>query len=451
MIELQRSRNAPYIWIQTKLDEQTIKLIDIITSYTIIGHEYSNEWALGNWDGKEHLLRHTKAGDYFFPEGLLTKVIQILNLTGHQTHYIPRQPPREQLNKTTWNGPTLREYQLDTLNQMKMKLDNGEGVIACLPTGSGKSNIAMKLIHELRQKTLITVHNKELMKQWQKNIEKTLDYTTTILGGGNKDTNKAADIMIAMIQTLTKDKKIKLDEYNTVVFDECHHYSSKTFNSVAMRCNAYYRIGLSATPKREDGADLKFIGGIGKIITPITAQELMDLGYIVKPKLIVLRPPSPAKLGRTYADEYRNGIVMNEARNQMIANEIRRYADNGDKVYVSVTQLAQGKRLETLSGAKFVDSKSKTRDRDIQDFIDGKTNTIISTLLGEGIDIPAINILIMAGAGKSEIATIQKAGRILRPSQGKNEAIIVDFADSGKRLRQHYMKRRETYKTVFGI
>ncbi len=451
MIELQRSRNAPYIWIQTKLDEKTLKLLDTITSYEVIGHEYSDAWAMGKWDGKEHLLRKSKSDNYFFPEGLLTKVTQTLNLIGHQTHYIPRQPPHTQLKETTWNGPTLREYQIDTLNQMKTKLNNGEGVIACLPTGAGKSNIAMKLIHELRQKTLITVHNKELMKQWQKNIEKTLTYTTTLLGGGNKDTDKNADIMIAMIQTLTKDKKIKLDEYNMFIADEIHHYSSRTFHAVAMRCNAYYRIGLSATPKREDGADLKFIGGIGKIITPITAQQLMELGYIVKPKLIVLRPPSPAKLGRTYADEYRNGIVLNEARNQMIANTIKKYANNGDKVYVSVTQLAQGKRLETLSGAKFVDSKSNTRDKDIQNFIDNKTNVIVSTLLGEGIDIPDINVLIMAGAGKSEIATIQKAGRILRPSQGKNEALIIDFADSGKRLRQHYIKRRETYKTVFGI
>jgi len=53
---------------------------------------------------------------------------------------------------------------------------------------------------------------------------------------------------------------------------------------------------MSATTTREDGAELKFIGGIGPIIAPVDAKQLIHDGYLTQPELVILNPPSPKSL-----------------------------------------------------------------------------------------------------------------------------------------------------------
>lgn len=240
---------------------------------------------------------------------------------------------------------------------------------------------------------------------------------------------------------------------NNFVVHNCHHYSSNTFYNVAMHSNAYYRLGLSATPKREDGAEKKFIGGIGSIIAPVTVQDLIEAGYLTRPKLEILNPPAPEVMSYKYADAYRNSIVTNIDRNAMIATKALELSNAGLQVYIHVTQIAHGKKLESIiPGSIFLSSKdTKTRGPVLQDFKERRLSTLISTLMGEGIDIPSMDAIIIACGGKSETALVQRIGRALRTHEGKHAAYIVDFADSGKWLRNHYQQRRMTYANTFGI
>lgn len=453
-IKLQRSRDKPYVWIPNTLPSNLIGILTKLTSYETIGYEYSTAWATGEWDGRVYLLKQARNKAWYFPEGLLPTITQTLRAFGYSVEIPEKHKPAKSLRSVVWRGPELRDYQKHTINEAMRLLDKGNGCILKLPTGSGKTMLGMNLIHKLGVPTLITVHNKELMNQWKEEIESNLDYVAHLYGGGKKkdwETANHSEITVAMIQTLAKDTKLDLNHFNLYLADEVHHLSATTWYKIAMKCNAYYRIGMSATTSREDGAELKFIGGIGRIIEPISAKQLIEEGYLTRPELQIINPPSPQRLGYTYQQEYTNGIVLNEGRNAQIATTAIRYMNSGKQVYVNVKIKKHGERLAQLIGCEFIHASSKNRDAEIRSFSEGKSRVIVSTLLGEGVSINGIDVIIMASAGKSATATIQKAGRILRLKEGKSKATIVDFADSGKRLRQHWEKRRQTYREVLGI
>lgn len=454
-IRLQRSNKPPYyIWMPNTLPTSIINILDKLTSYEMKGYEHTTSWQTGKWDGVVRLLKQSRNGTWYFSEGLLPQIRQTLKAFGYSIELQSRIKPNKTLRDVHWRGPELRDYQKTTINSAIAEFSKGEGCILNLPTASGKTLMGMKIIHELGVPTLITIHNKELMKQWKTEIETNLGYIANLYGGGKKknwESANCSEITIATVQTLVKDTKLNLNHFDLLLADEVHHYSADTWYELAKRFNMYYKCGMSATVDREDGSKLKFISSIGKILTTIDAKQLINEGYLTRPELIILRPPAPLKLGYTYQQEYNNGIILNEGRNQLIAETARKYVNEGKQVYVNVTRINHGKRLAQLIGCEFIDAKAKNRESEIENFTTGRSRAICSTLLGEGSNIIGMNVIVMASAGKSATATIQRAGRVLRLKEGKTKCTIVDFADSGKRLRQHFEKRRVTYREVLGI
>jgi superfamily II DNA or RNA helicase len=318
-----------------------------------------------------------------------------------------------------------------------------------MPTGSGKSLLAMYLINELRVKTLILVHKKNLMEQWKKGIEKTLNYEPGLYGDGIRNIKP---ITIGMIQTIAKDKSFNINYFDFVCSDECHHLPSVETYNIVMKSNAYYRLGLSATPTREDGNEMKMFAAMGPIVKVATIKELIQSGVLAKPKIEYMNaPPGPG--GNTYAMMYKNNITMNTMRNQMIAQKAQSLEKKGLSVLITVNQIRHGKTLEAMiAGSKFVHGQTPKEERiqAMEDFEQGKMKVMVSTLLNEGSDIPTLDCIILAGGGKSESAQIQKIGRALRTTDTKKHALIIDVLDQGKWLRDHAQQRIKLYSEVFG-
>jgi superfamily II DNA or RNA helicase len=219
-----------------------------------------------------------------------------------------------------------------------------------------------------------------------------------------------------------------------------------------MKSDAYYKLGLSATPTREDGNEMKMFAAIGPIIKVSSVKELIKLGILAKPTIEIINAP-PGQGGSTYAESVKNQIVMNEPRNKLITQKAYELQRQGLSVLITVTQIRHGKTLEAMiKGSKFVHGKTKKEERQqaMKDFENGELNILISTLLSEGSDIPTLDAIIMASGGKSEGAQIQKVGRALRTTKDKKTAIIVDIVDGGKWLRDHAQGRIKLYQEVFG-
>lgn len=160
-------------------------------------------------------------GQYYFPMGLLESVQEVLKPIGVELRVSgwPSAPHNSTLlDDLTWIGYDLRSHQDEAVVKALPRLWDGLGTILMMPTGSGKSLLAMYLINELRVKTLILVHKKNLMEQWQKGIKHTLSYAPGIYGDGVKEIKP---ITIGMIQTIAKDKTFDINRFDFVVADEC--------------------------------------------------------------------------------------------------------------------------------------------------------------------------------------------------------------------------------------
>lgn len=138
-----------------------------------------------------------------------------------------------------------------------------------LPTGKGKTILALNLAYTLGQKTLILVHKDDLVTGWQKDID--LCFNCNVAAGLIKAKKRVLgkQITIATVQTLSRMSPEELKAYTSmfgfVIQDEAHHIGLKIFNIID-QFNSKYKLGLSATPQRSDGLDFVFdlfLGGIG--------------------------------------------------------------------------------------------------------------------------------------------------------------------------------------------
>ena len=130
-----------------------------------------------------------------------------------------------------------------------------------LPTGKGKSILALHIAQELEQRTLILVHKDDLVVGWKKDIELCFGHKIDVGLIKAKSRKVGNHITIATVQTLSRMSEEELskftNEFGLVVQDECHHVGLNIFN-VIDKFNSKYKLGLSATPKRSDGLDFVF-------------------------------------------------------------------------------------------------------------------------------------------------------------------------------------------------
>lgn len=445
-VELVRSPRYPFIFINSPLPARVIKDLDRATSYEVQNAEFTGAYRKMEWDGKEHLLGVSRNGGYFFPSGLLHVVRRVLGAHGYTIELQNRKVKPVPRIKYRWvSSKTPRDYQVTQIDEIKKHMNAPwGGCVLASPMGSGKTFVACRIIYETGVPALIFVHQKELKTQWERAIEEYL--------GENVHTVK-----VEMLQSAHKIRQHEKERVELLIVDECHHVPARTFWSAVVGINAYYRLGLSATPKRTDGADLKIIAGLGPVIAPVGFADLAINGFLVTPEMRMERalpsgkkPVSRKTPQAAYNEEYTREIVLNMNRNRQIVEHVKRLVADGKKVYVHVTRIKHGEILSNMTGYPFVHSASPDRDELVEEFKNGKLKCMISTLLGEGFDCPEIDAIVMASGGKSEVALIQRIGRALRPSKGKSRAIIVDFYDSGRWLRDHSENRIEAFKRYFG-
>jgi superfamily II DNA or RNA helicase len=473
-IRLSRNETEPYVHIDTPLTEQIVKKLDDATSFFLENAERTVKFKERRWDGRVHLLWQRKNGELIFPVGLLFRVINILNARGYRVEYEGIERPEPTISyEFNLKDKALRDYQVKAVTMSEEILNNGVGCILKMATASGKSLIAMKIIHDLGVPTIIFVHNNELVDQWRKNIIETLG---VVPGEYTGDKKQFGDITIATIQSINsliamEDRQVVselLNRYKMIYTDEIHHQSAETWYKIAIRCGAFFRYGTSATPVRMDNSEMKFVGATGEVIEPVSVKWLMDNKYIVVPRFKFIRAPTWSFIREEpkinpvtgkhvkrsqYARAYKSGVMLNNGRNEIVKQWAEELEKQGFQVYIHVTKIDHGDLLAgMIPGSIFIHGTSpkKIRRQVLEDFKLGKRHIVISDLLGEGVDIVNLDAIIMACGGKSEVQMIQRVGRCLRPSQGKINAIVVDFWDQGAFLAQHSRERYLTYVKYYG-
>ena len=417
--------------------------------YFMIYEELTYRKSFGKWEKPESLYNpHTKS----FPVGLIPRVKSLLNSKGYRVRIIDEREIKGVEINATWNEKyQLRKYQQKAL---KKALKRNMGVLA-LPVGSGKTIIGLRLIYELNLSTLIIVHTKELLYQWADNIREVLGIEPGLVGDNNWDERP---VTVAMIQTLLSRGVDKLQKpYAVLLFDECHRTSAaEKFYELGISLTQKLRFGLSATPwRRIRGEELKIEGIVGPIIYEIKAEDLIKEKFLAKPRFMIIEyESSMPPLAERYKELYEEIIMENKERNKAIVRIAYKLAKQGHRVLIDVKRIEHGKILIEMFKkkgikAEFLSSQSPNRWEIFEKFKNGEISVLISTLLKEGVDIPEISAIILAGGGKSDIMTIQTIGRALRP-KGGSHAIIVDVKDDDPLLFTHFIERQKALKQYYG-
>jgi superfamily II DNA or RNA helicase len=357
----------------------------------------------------------------------------------------------------------MRDYQINSIKAWISDINTvGAGIIKA-PTGSGKSVIAILasiqiLKNKSNSKIVYAVNSTTLLKQFQ-NFAKREDLPFLLVSGELDETKKGqkSDFIALSIsyyysqKRQNKHEKLKelVSNADLIILDEAHHVPASMAKSLLLDSPNSLRLGLTATPIREDGRDMEIQGLLGRISYSIDYQELVQKHYLVPLEYIQFTPKISEKIRdklktieQSYADQpfaklYSATLRMFEQSpytNQQIVSKIKEL--NRFPALVIVRRIAIARKLSELLNQEgivsdWVSSKTSLEERmqKIENLKNGKLKVLVSTSLAdEGLDIPQLSLVVLMSQGKSRIKLIQRIGRVMRPYSGKSKGYVLDIA-----------------------
>lgn len=408
-----------------------------------------------------------------FYTGLLSRVEEImlsreieytLDWTYDPQHRMPRDID---IPLNFLPGIELRPHQISSAQ--KLIAAGGRGIVN-MGTGGGKSETGCVVTKYLNKKTLVLSDRINAMEQFATRFRK-YGIDCGRLGGGFREIDN--QVVSAVVDSLytglchgDQDIRWLLGQTEYLLFDEVHHLSSMSWNSIGENCLATARSGLSASafsdPEDRYFNDMLLIGHTGEVVCHIPPRWLIDRKYLAEPLIHWVAINTERIRSQTWHTVYKEGVVQNNYLNYLVAGVARHVRNLGYKVLILVQRLDHGKRLLQLiddptvvfsfggggryrwvDGQAVEDSQSP---EDLRQSFEMQSSGILvgSTVYDEAIDIPSMNFLIMAGGGKSFRKTVQRLGR---PLHSRDEFVhVLDFwFYNHPYLQKHSRERAHIY------
>jgi superfamily II DNA or RNA helicase len=430
---------------------QELKALHDILSVKVPNHWFSSKFKRGQWDGYKRFFNMLTCTCY---TGLVN--YSIAKLDGIECKIIDeRIKVSNQNNPINLNGITLRAYQEKMIDGA---IASERGIISA-PPNAGKTEVAAGIIQKLGLPAVFFTHRNTLLHQTRKRFNLRLGKEIGLVGSGIEEWRDITVISVATANKRLDQIKDRLAKVPVIISDECHHVQSTTWEKLIKSCTgARFRLGLSATPlMRDDISNMTVRGLLGDEIIAITNKELIEAGISAYPSVFLLEvnePKIPSSL--TFDLAYDEGIMNNQTRNNLIISSTQHFLNAGKSVFILVWRIQHGhllkKMLDDLNiESEFISGEDKNEKINsvLQDFSDRKLKCVISsTISDEGLDVPAVDVMIMGVGFKAPLKTIQRVGRGLRSKKvGENTVQIVDFVDwhNKKYLYKHSVDRIREY------
>jgi superfamily II DNA or RNA helicase len=325
------------------------------------------------------------------------------------------------------------------------------------PPGAGKTVMALAVIARRRQPALVIVHTKELMYQWHKRSCEFLDIPADSIGLMGDGNNRMGDkLTIAIINSLYKIIDDVKPLIGHLVVDECHHTPSRTFTEAVSVFDSTFMLGLSATPYRRDKLTKIIYFYLGDKAHQINSHELQAIDKIMRAKLIIRHTNCAYFFD---ADEYQymiSALVNDAKRNKFIVEDVVRRAsapDSGIALVIS-DRVSHCKDLFNAISGRGVKAclltgsvQTKERARIVEDLNCHQAKVLVATaqLIGEGFDLKQLSSIFLATPVKFTGRVKQYIGRILRVTEGKEDALIFDYLDTNGMLKNSFQSRMSAY------
>lgn len=386
-------------------------------------------------------------------------------------------------------------------------INSGGNGLICVPCGRGKTFMAIWTAMRLGKKFLIVVDKEFLLQQWKGELEALVPgiqigiiqedkcqvdedvINTKVLTlpelkeklrslglkvGGKRDEliarirevepnfqevmyeTKKFDCSIAMIQTVVQREfpENTFEGFGFTIFDECHHLGASNFSRALLKVQTKYMLGLSATPKRDDGLTKVFEWFLGK---PVHWEKTRD----PDPHVIV-RYEQIESTDTAYTEvptDYRGEMIM--AR--LLTNVID-YAPRTQKIAEILLELAKDERRrilvlsERIGHLEALEKILQPHGITMSYYIGGMKEEVRESgaqtakvllasyaMASEAMNIKSLNTVILASPRKK---VEQSTGRILRikPEQRQVAPVIVDIVDVHGVYQNMWQKRAAYYK-----
>lgn len=330
----------------------------------------------------------------------------------------------------------LRQYQKDYLNKLVKILKSKNSCILTLPTGAGKTVMMTEWAAKMAKqgkRTLIIVDREELVFQTDENLQD----VSIMKAGYDKLYKPEALIHIVMLQTAYSRQKVLMDlDFDYIFFDEVHqYYDGLMFKAITEAFPNAKVIGVSATPIDNKGY---LLPGFDECINDLQLQDLIDMGFLVKPNYYSLSNYSIdlSKIKITNGDfniEELDNMMINFERLDKIYSEWLKIAENR-KTIAFCSSIKQAEATCNYFREKGVacaclHSKVNNREEVLTALKIGAVKIVFNVgILVAGFNEPSVDCIMFLNPTKILRRYIQQAGRGLRLFEGKEDCLMLDFA-----------------------
>ena len=370
----------------------------------------------------------------------------------------------------------------------------GRRGVVQLPTGAGKTFLALLAMATASRPTLVVVPTIDLVQQWSEVIEEFLLVKVGCFGGGLRQVESVTvstyDSAVLTIEQLS-------NRFGLIVFDECHHLPSPSYQAIARASLAPFRLGLSATVERPDGnesiiyellGDLVYEGRIDEMVTTVLApydvvsieveltvrerQEYTEarnryLGFVRRHRINFgasdgwqqfIRLSSRLPGGKEAMESFRLQKKLaqgSEAKLVELWQIIRRHPGECMIVFTEDNAMAYKIGRNFFLPVLTHQTKLKERRKMLASLQTGDLTVLVtSKVLNEGVDVPKARIGVVISGSGAVREHVQRLGRILRHQPGKKAVLYELIAKHtgeryvNQRRRQHHAYQRPSKSSL---
>ncbi|MDM8549276.1 DEAD/DEAH box helicase family protein [Desulfobacterales bacterium HSG2] len=377
-------------------------------------------------------------------------------------------------------------YQTLALNAW-LKSDRWGSVV--LPTGAGKTFLALKAMSRTGVSTLIVVPTIDLLHQWYACLENAFGESAGPVGVWYGLEKEAHPLTVTTYHSAWADAETLGNQFKLLIFDEIHHLPAPSWHEIALMCAGPYRLGLTATypdyagvsgrsggireRQRRYGSITDSSALLDEIVGPVTYRKSIDdltgkqlaeyrtqriridlreeertaydaayavyTGYLNKARLrgqygpawwdeFTRRSAFDAEARRAKVAELKLKEIVHQARAKLdiLDQLLREHCTRQMLVFTAHNRFAY-----RISGRHLIpvithQTKAAERKAVLDNFRAGSYRAIVtSRVLNEGIDVPEAKIAVVLGGTAGAREYIQRLGRVLR-KQGNTEAVLYE-------------------------
>lgn len=424
--------------------------------------EYAKKRELGRWMGDTQptvVLWEKRGNTAILPYGCLSQFMSDFCICAEELN-IPEKDEQDRIEYKSNIG--LFDYQQTAVFNVLHK----SGILV-MPCGSGKTQTALHLVSIYGKRTLWLTHTQELLNQSKDRALSCFGIDESRVGtitSGKIDVREG--ITFATVQTMSSVDLAPYEDYwDVVVVDECHKAVGTPtklmmFYKVVSQLNARIKLGLTATPKRNDGLERCMYALLGPKLYEVPESAVAENTVPIN---IFMKEDNSYNIDVEYICNPDGTINYNAVldtlcccleRNKMIANTVNDINEKGFTCLVLSDRVEHLKQLRELVGEDYTmqifsmsgSKKARQARKDcIQLLKEKKIRCLFATyqLAKEGLDIPTLDCVLFATPKKDPITIVQSCGRVGRKAPGKAFGTVIDIVDKEFPIFEGYAKKRK--------